>query len=143
MNYTNLDPLPLSLTVDTLAKVLCIGKNKAYDLVRCKAIRSVRIGKLYQNTFEYLYLVTLFSGMGKGEVLGLTWNCINFQKNMITIDKQLQKERRGNGDDIKTLQENLGHHTAAFTLESYAHATAQMKTENADRMERFIHNLGA
>ena len=93
--------------------------------------------------FEYLYLVTLFSGIGKGEVLELTWNCINFQKNMITIDKQLQKERRGNGDDIKTLQENLGHYTATFTLETYALATAQMKTENADRMERFIHNLGA
>ena len=44
MIYTNIDQLPLSLTVEKLAQVLCIGKNKAYDLVRCKAIRSVRIG---------------------------------------------------------------------------------------------------
>lgn len=28
-----------------------------------------------------------------------------------------------NGDDIKTVQENLGHATAAFTLDVYAHAT--------------------
>ena len=31
------------------------------------------------------------------------------------------------GDDIKTVQENLGHHTAAFTLDVYGHVTDQMK----------------
>ena len=33
------------------------------------------------------------------------------------------------GDDIKTVQSNLGHHSAAFTPDTYAHATAQMKKE--------------
>lgn len=42
------------------------------------------------------------------------------------------------GDDIKTVQENLGHHTAAFTLDVYGHVTEQMKKASADRMERFI-----
>lgn len=189
--------------------------------------------------FEYLYLITLFSGMREGEIIGLTWSCVDFRRGMVTIEKQLQKERCGtgeyhliptkngksryltlapsvmelfkkqkqlqshwkellgneweksdfvftnefghhlsaqtvylhfkkiaaeiglpdmrfhdlrhsyavaslrNGDDIKTLQENLGHHTAAFTLETYAHSTAQMKTESANRMENFIHTLGA
>ena len=46
-----------------------------------------------------------------------------------------------NGDDIKTVQENLGHATAAFTLEVYAHATNQMKKASADRMEQYIQNL--
>ena len=42
------------------------------------------------------------------------------------------------GDDIKTVQENLGHATAAFTLDTYGHVTKQMKQESADRMEQFI-----
>ena len=42
------------------------------------------------------------------------------------------------GDDIKTVQENLGHATAAFTLDRYGHVTEQMRKESADRMERFI-----
>lgn len=42
------------------------------------------------------------------------------------------------GDDIKTVQENLGHATAAFTLDTYGHVTKQMKQESANRMEQFI-----
>lgn len=45
------------------------------------------------------------------------------------------------GDDIKTVQSNLGHHTAAFTLDTYAYVTEQMKQESADRMERQIQKL--
>lgn len=45
------------------------------------------------------------------------------------------------GDDIKTVQENLGHSTASFTLSTYAHATPGMKRESANRMNQFIHNL--
>ena len=46
-----------------------------------------------------------------------------------------------NGDDIKTLQSNLGHHTAAFTLDTYAHVTDKMKADSADRMEKYIKNI--
>ena len=42
------------------------------------------------------------------------------------------------GDDIKTVQENLGHATAAFTLDVYGHVTEKMKQESAARMEQFI-----
>ena len=45
------------------------------------------------------------------------------------------------GDDIKTVQENLGHHTAAFTLDVYGHVTEQMKRESAARMEACITTL--
>lgn len=45
------------------------------------------------------------------------------------------------GDDIKTVQENLGHHTAAFTLDTYAHATEQMKKDSAARMDTFIKGI--
>ncbi|AFA46941.1 tyrosine-type recombinase/integrase [Acetobacterium woodii] len=42
------------------------------------------------------------------------------------------------GDDIKSVQENLGHHTASFTLDVYGHVSDRMKTESANRMESFI-----
>ena len=45
------------------------------------------------------------------------------------------------GDDIKTVQENLGHTTAAFTLGTYAHATPGMKRESAKRMDDYIELL--
>jgi integrase len=45
------------------------------------------------------------------------------------------------GDDIKTIQENLGHHTAAFTLDMYGHVTESMKRESAERMEAFIKGI--
>ena len=43
-----------------------------------------------------------------------------------------------NGDDVKTVQGNLGHATAAFTLDVYGHASEKMKRDSADRMERYI-----
>ena len=45
------------------------------------------------------------------------------------------------GDDIKTVQENLGHATAAFTLDIYGHVTAQMRRNSADRMEQVIKSV--
>ena len=45
------------------------------------------------------------------------------------------------GDDIKTVQGNLGHATAAFTLDRYGHFTERMKRDSADRMEGFIRDV--
>jgi integrase len=44
------------------------------------------------------------------------------------------------GDDVKSLQENLGHHSAAFTLDQYGDTTEQMKKEGSARMDKFIQN---
>ena len=40
------DQLPLALTVEEASKILRIGRNKAYDLVRCGKLPALRIGKL-------------------------------------------------------------------------------------------------
>lgn len=45
------------------------------------------------------------------------------------------------GDDIKTVQSNLGHHAAAFTLDVYGHVTADMKRASAKRMENYIEEI--
>jgi len=47
------------------------------------------------------------------------------------------------GDDIKTVQTNLGHATAAFTLDVYGHVTQQMQQDSAARMERFIKSVSS
>lgn len=193
---------------------------------------------IHGHQFENIYLVTLFTGMREGEVLGLTWDCIDFKKGTILINKQLQKVRGSggeyvfvspknnksrritpapsvmtvlrsqlqrqfdmkcnshgkwdnsmnlvftnelghnlcaqtvylhfkkliaeagypdtrfhdlrhsyavaalqSGDDIKTVQENLGHHAAAFTLDVYGHVTEKMKEDSAARMEAFIKDV--
>ena len=189
------------------------------------------------NPYELVYFVTVFSGLRQGEVLGLTWDCVNFEKQTLLINKQHGKKKGTreycfsslkndrprvieaadgvmdalkkqqlrqqhwaarlkdgwdnpdnlvfttetgrylcnqtvylafkkivrrlhldatrfhdlrhtyavnslkSGDDIKTVQENLGHQTAAFTLDVYAHATNSMKRESANRMDQYIHSV--
>lgn len=182
---------------------------------------------------EVLMTVTLFTGMREGEVMGLKWDCVDFVRGTITINKQLQyyqnkvgyqlvptKNSKGrvivpaafvmallkkhraaqsqarllageawedsgfvftdelghhlkswtvyrtfkravtaigrpdarfhdlrhsyavaairSRDDLKTVQGNLGHATAAFTLDVYGHVTDQMKQASAARMEQYI-----
>ena len=43
--YGSIDELPLVLRVEDLMPILGIGRNTAYELVRCGKIRSIRIGR--------------------------------------------------------------------------------------------------
>jgi len=195
--------------------------------------------EIRENRFKAIFTVTLFTGMREVEILGLTWDCVDFDRSVIIIDKQIQlhqesgcnayelvstkngksrsivappsviaqlKHQRmiqaqqklmtglvwhnpdnlvftdafGNhltkstvyrefkrvaaaigrpdarfhdlrhsyavaairsGDDIKTVQGNLGHATAAFTLDVYGHVTTQMKQDSAARMEAYIKSV--
>ncbi len=47
------------------------------------------------------------------------------------------------GDDIKTVQANLGHATAQFTLDVYGHVTQKMRQESANRMQKFYEQLSS
>ena len=189
-----------------------------------------------------IYKLILFTGLREGEALGLTWDCVDFSKNELKINKQLQRqgekdvlvtlknskpryltapafvmqllkeervhqmERRlaageiwqgwqspeemktslvfvkedgscitgaalyqrykhlaeqigapgsrvhdlrhtyavlslQNGDNVKTVQDNLGHATAAFTLDVYGHVSEKMKEDSAARMQNYIENM--
>ena len=186
---------------------------------------------------EYLIIAALFTGCRLSELLGLTWEAVDFKQGTITINKQLARpEHRGAtpfispkngkprtispatsvmatlkrqqrrqieqqlkagplwdnlyrvvfsteigepldqckaekefsavleaagltgirfhdlrhsyavnairaGDDIKTIQGNLGHASAAFTLDRYGHFTERMKQDSATRMEGFMKNV--
>ena len=139
---------------------------------------------------EYLYKIALFTGLRESEVLGLSWEHIDFQTGTLTVKRQLRREQKKDGliftnqtggylsyrtvydcfkrivrnigapatrfhdlrhtfavasiksgDDIKTVQSNLGHATAAFTLDVYGHFTDDMRSVSAQRMEGFITNV--
>ena len=47
------------------------------------------------------------------------------------------------GADIKSVQDLLGHATASFTLNVYAHTSDQMKKDTAARMQSYYDNLKA
>ncbi len=191
--------------------------------------------------YEALITVAIFTGMRSGELLGLTWDCVDFENGLIRVCKQLvQPRKRGEkfrygtlkndkprtltpapfvmdvlkahkekqkaqklmagsdwndggfpnlvfthpdgshlsqptvwkilqkiltaagleshrfhdlrhtyvvnafraGDDVKTVQQNAGHYSAAFTLDRYAHVTETMHRESANRMQNFLEALG-
>lgn len=192
--------------------------------------------RIKDHPHEYLYKITLFTGLREGEILGLTWDCVDMKRGILTVKQQLTKEKQKggkyffsstkndkrrtlaispsvvrlfkfqkqkqllmeaaatewektnlvftnakggflsyrtvydcfkrivkkmgcpelrfhdlrhqyaviaikNGDDIKTIQGNLGHATAAFTLDVYGHVTEEMKRNSADRMESYMQAL--
>lgn len=42
---TSFDNLPLTLRVEELMPILNIGRNTAYELIRCGQIHSIRVGR--------------------------------------------------------------------------------------------------
>lgn len=42
---TSFDDLPLILRVEELMPILNIGRNTAYELIRCGQIHSIRVGR--------------------------------------------------------------------------------------------------
>ena len=189
-----------------------------------------------KDDYHNLFTVAMFTGMRQGELLGLSWECVDFTTGVITIKQQLQckdgnyfletpkngksrtilpaslvmdalrQERHRQeleqatageawnnpfnlvftdatgkhlvrrtvvkhfkavisraeisnevrfhdlrhsfavtslyaGDDIKTVQTNLGHATAQFTLDVYGHVTQKMRQDSANRMQHFYEQL--
>lgn len=196
------------------------------------------LAAIEKDPYRNLFFVTLFSGLRRGEVMGLRWNDVNFATGTIIVRNQLQQKKESGGqyyfetpknsksrvicladfamdalrdekkrqieaklllggtwsnpnnlvftkstgenlafytvynhfkkiaasvgvpdarfhdlrhtyavtaiqagDDIKTVQETLGHATASFTLDVYGHVTDQMKRDSANRMQATIERL--
>ena len=74
------------------------------------------------------------------KMLALFERCKHFTA-QIQSDRVWMKRLLMAGDDIKTLQENMGHYSAAFTLDRYGHVTETMRKASSDRMQRFIEAL--
>ena len=186
---------------------------------------------IQDHDYRRLYATILFTGLREGEAIGLTWDCVDFQKGTLKVYRQLQKRPLAEGgyqfaalkndktrvirlspyvikilrdqqtwqkenacesifvftntlgehlsvdivynqfkaivrsigvpdarvhdlrhtfavnslqegDDFKTVQDNLGHATAAFTLNVYGHVSDRMKEESARRQQEYIARLG-
>lgn len=53
--------------------------------------------------FETIFLVTLFTGMRKGEILGLTWEHVDFGRGSLLVNQQLQRPKTDSGQKEECL----------------------------------------
>lgn len=58
------------------------------------------IQQIQGQRFEVLFTLALFSGMRESELLGLMWNCVDFDNCKILVDKQLQLEKGTKGNYV-------------------------------------------
>ncbi len=64
-----------------------IGKSDVHAL-SVEEIKKFLIA-IKDSKMEYLFKITLFTGMRAGEIIGLTWDCINFEEGYISLYRQL------------------------------------------------------
>ena len=89
------------------------------------------LGEHLRHETVYRNLKNIFKSMG---VTGLRFHDLRHSYSVISLQS---------GCDIKTVQENLGHYAAAFTLDTYAHATETMRREGTTKIDRFLENIDA
>ena len=70
---------------------LKLPKAQKEEIKPLDEVETAAFLKSIQGTrFESIFFVALFTGMRQGEVLGLTWDSIDFGRGIITVDKQMQ-----------------------------------------------------
>ena len=52
---------------------------------------------IHGHPHEYLYQITLFTGLQEGEILGLTWDCLDFEHGTLLVKQQLRREQKKGG----------------------------------------------
>ena len=103
-------------------------------------------GKLWDNHFNLVFTDALGKNLVRRTVVKHFKKII--QRAEISDDARFHDLRHSfavtslyAGDDIKTVQTNLGHATAQFTLDTYGHVTQKMRQDSANRMQHFYEQL--
>ena len=52
------------------------------------------------DSFEHLFFLALSTGIRQGEIIGLTWDRVDFDRGTIRVDRQLQRDRRTGAFDF-------------------------------------------
>ncbi len=74
------------------------------------------LAAIQDSDMKTLLTVTLFTGMREGEVLGLMWECVDFEAGTITINKQLQRYREPGGGVYRISVPKNRNHYASYRL---------------------------
>lgn len=80
--------------------------------------------------FEKVYFVALFTGMRESELIGLTWDCIDWENERIRIYRQLPREREKGVADTFTTLKNGKSRVIAPATEVFS-VLRQVKAEQA------------
>lgn len=71
-----------------------LPREKPHEILPMEDEEVKRFIEAVQNRrCRMLYLITLFTGLREGEILGLSWDCIDWDNHILTIKQQLQKNR--------------------------------------------------
>jgi integrase len=71
---------------------VCMPRAKAKNAIRFLTVQEQLVfteaikGKAYENQFQLM----LQTGLRTGEMMGLTWDCIDFKNRMIKVEKQIE-----------------------------------------------------
>ena len=84
--------------------------------------------------FASLYLVDLFTGMRQGEIVGLTWGCVDFRRGTIFLYRQLQRQAKGDFGYCLTSLKNGKSRTITPAPTVMRVLQAQRKAQNEMRL---------
>ena len=62
--------------------------------------------KIQGHPFEHFFFTALFTGMRESELVGLTWDCIDWEKGTIHLYRQLKRARGKNAPWVFTTLKN-------------------------------------
>lgn len=75
---------------------IAVGAKKEMQPIKDGNLRTF-MEMIKGNRCEDMLLVAVFTGMRESEIIGLSWDCIDFERKQIRIYRQLSKERKKGG----------------------------------------------
>lgn len=116
------------------ADACILPRNERPELVPLdEAQIALFLKAIWGHRFEDIFIVTLFTGMREGEILGLTWDCVDFERGILSINKQIHLHQEAGIDAYKLVSTKNGRSRSIAAAPS---VSAQLKHRRA-AVERF------
>ena len=97
--------------------------------------RAAFVSEIRGHQHEYLYLIALFTGIRESEVLGLTWDCVDFKHGTLTVKQQLKKASKKSGELGLAPTKNGKTRTIALAPTVLQYFRLQRLRQNSMRLE--------